>query len=64
VDGVGVLFPAEHAYRGDAVEGDIAQRGEGLVPGDVASLALAYSIMVRMSPAPSDKWNACGMQKQ
>jgi len=36
VDGVGVFVPAEHAHCGDAVEVDGAQRGQGLVPVDVA----------------------------
>ena len=36
VDVVGVLLPAEHADRGDAVELHVAQGGEELVPVDVA----------------------------
>jgi len=40
VDSVGILFPAEHAHGGDAVEGDVTQRCERLVPGDVAERAV------------------------
>jgi hypothetical protein len=45
VDGVGVLFPAEHAHRRDAVERDVVQRGECLVPVDVAVADLVVLVV-------------------
>jgi hypothetical protein len=47
---VGVFFPAEYAHRRDAVEGDLAQRAECLVPVDVAVTDLVVLGSRRRAP--------------